>query len=90
MSPTKIEIVATTALLFLLSAGVIWIRTANIQATYEFNEKERKLTSLKTDEQSLRIRLTKLSSPRRLKEMSKELNLAAPKISQLYRFKDHQ
>lgn len=87
MQSLKQEIFFTTLLVFFFSAGVIWIRTANIKATYEFNQKEKQLNQVRKTEQNLRIKLASVSSPQRLKEMSKRLNLAAPKISQLYRFK---
>lgn len=87
MQSLKNELICSTILVFLFSAGVIWIRTANIRATYEFNQKEAQLTQMKKTEQKFRIQLAKASSPQRLKEISQRIGLSAPKISQLYRFK---
>jgi len=89
MFPLKTELILTTGLLFLLSTGIIWIRTANIKATYEFNQKEKELNHFKKTEQNLRIKLAKVSSPQRLKELSQNLNLSAPRLNQVYRFKEN-
>lgn len=89
MTPTKFEIAVSTAVLFILSAAVIWIRTANVRATYEFVKLENELKLARQSEQELRIQWSKASSPQRLKKLSEELNLDAPKLSQLYRYQPH-
>lgn len=86
MIPKKSEIAVSTALLFVVSAGVIWIRTANIRATYDFVKKETELKEARQSEQDLRIHWSKASSPQRLKKLSQDLNLGAPKLSQVYRY----
>ncbi|MFM8270623.1 MAG: hypothetical protein ACKN9V_10585 [Pseudomonadota bacterium] len=86
MNPRKFEIAVSTALLFVMSAGVIWIRTANVRATYDFVKRETELKEAKQSEQDLRIQWAKISSPQRLKKLSQDLNLEAPKLSQVYRY----
>jgi len=86
MTPTKFEIAVSTAVLFIFSAAVIWIRTANVRATYDFVKRENELKLAKQSEQDLRIQWAKISSPQRLKKLSQDLNLEAPKLSQVYRY----
>lgn len=86
MIPKKSEIAVTTAIIFVLSAGVIWIRTANVRATYDFVKHENELKQARQSEQELRIQWAQISSPQRLKKLSQELNLEAPKLSQVYRY----
>ncbi len=85
MTPYKLELVVTTALLFVMSALVIWIRTANVRSTYDFVKKETEIQTLKKESQDLRIQLAQLTSPQKLKKLSSELNLQAPKFNQIYR-----
>jgi len=68
-----------------MSALVIWIRTANVRSTYDFVKKEAEMRSLQKESQDLRIQLAQLTSPQRLKKLSSELHLQAPKLNQIYR-----
>ncbi|NBT57744.1 hypothetical protein EBT16_03060 [bacterium] len=86
MTPTKFEIAVSTAVLFVLSAAVIWVRTSNVRATYEFVRLDNELKQARQSEQELRIQWAKASSPQRLKQLSQVLNLDAPKLTQLYRY----
>jgi hypothetical protein len=86
MTPRKFEIAVSTAILFIVSAAVIWIRTANVRATYDFVKRENELKLAKQSEQELRIQWAKISAPNRLKQLSQDLNLEAPKLSQVYRY----
>lgn len=85
MTPTKNQFVMMAAILFLLSAGVIWIRTANVRATYEFVAKEKEFERLKQNSQGLRIRWAQLTTPQRLKLLATHLGLEAPRLSQVFR-----
>lgn len=83
MTPSKTEISLLITLLFILSSAVIWIRTANVRATYDFVRKESELKEVLKDTQDLRIQWTKLTSPHRLKSLSTELKMSAPKMNQV-------
>jgi hypothetical protein len=84
MTPFKIEIAFLVALLFVLSSGVIWIRTANVRTTYEYVQRESELKTLLDKNQDLRIQWTKLTSPQKLKVLSAELNMNPPKLHQVF------
>ena len=86
MTPYKSEIAVTTAFLFLISAGVIWIRTANVKTTYEFVRREAAFREEKKNEQELRIQWSKISAPHRLRKLSDQIGMTAPKLNQIYRY----
>lgn len=83
MPPSKIEITLLILLLFVLSTTVIWVRTANVRATYDYVQRESELKALTLSTQDLRIQWSRLTSPQRLKTISGNLKMDAPKISQV-------
>ena len=80
------EIYALLALLFVLSAGVIWIRTSTVKDTYLYVQQEKEYRQLQQEIQATRVRWLKLTSPRRLEELATRVGLQAPKMNQILRY----
>lgn len=75
MNPIKAERALLLLCLFLSATGTIWLRTANVKATYRYVELEKNLSEIEKDTQILRIKRVKLTSPRRLEEIAKTQGL---------------
>jgi hypothetical protein len=80
MNPTryKLETLCWFVLLFLVSGLVVWVRTSTVKATYEYVQHEKELARLGNEIQGFRIRLLKLTSPKRLESLAKRFELNPP------------
>jgi len=88
MTPKKSEIAILMAILFFSSSAVIWIRTANVKATYDFVQKEKELQQLKNEAQELRVKWARLTAPQRLESLSSQLGMSAPKFNQTLKYSE--
>jgi sensor domain CHASE-containing protein len=86
--PPRTEIQLHLFIIFLISLGVIWIRTATIQSTYQYVEREKKLGLVSQQVQSHRMRLAQMTSPRALQKLADHLELAPATQAQVYRWEN--
>lgn len=86
MANHRREILILSSLVVMLAAGVIWVRTSTVKATYQFVQEEREYRRLQQEIQAGRVRWLKLNSPRRLEMMARELGLGPPKIQQVLKY----
>lgn len=82
MNPRKLETLFWFLLFFAASGLVVWIRTSTVKATYEYVQNEKELARLGNEIQNARIRLLKLTSPKRLEAMAKRFELNPPDPNQ--------
>lgn len=84
MNPTqrKLETLFWFILFFAVSGLVVWVRTSTVKATYEYVQHEKELARLGNEIQNSRIRLLKLTSPKRLEAMAKRFELNPPDANQ--------
>ncbi len=73
-------------LLFLLSAGMIWVRTVTVRDTYRYVQQEKELKRLQQELQAARVTWLKLTAPKKLDALAARLNLAPPRLSQVLRY----
>lgn len=76
--PNKLETLTWFGVLFALCAAVVWVRTATVKATYHYVQQEKELGLIGQQVQDLRIRWLKLTSPKRLEALARELDLHPP------------
>ena len=69
-----------------VSTSVIWIRTSTVKETYGFVQTEKRLVSAKQKIQTLRLKCTRLTAPRKLVGYAKELALAPPRLDQIVKY----
>lgn len=86
MIPKKIELALTLLGVFAASASVIWIRTLNVKATYEFVRQEKELKNIQNEVQSLRVAWVKQTTPSKLDHIASNIGLAAPRLDQTLRY----
>jgi hypothetical protein len=87
---TKKEKLELTLLLFLLFSAVsllIWVRTTTVKDTYQYVHQERELRRLQELTQVDRVKWLRLTSPKRLEQLANSLGLAAPNLTQTYKYK---
>ncbi|NDG27097.1 MAG: hypothetical protein EB120_07980 [Proteobacteria bacterium] len=86
MNPNKTELVILMAILFFSSSAVIWVRTTNVKATYDYVQKETALQQLKNEGQELRVKWTRLTSPQRLATLGTQLSMTAPSLGKTLKY----
>jgi len=86
LSSNKREIFSLLALVFALATGVIWIRTSTVKDTYLYVQREKEFRKLQEEIQANRVRWLRLTTPKRLEVIAKNLGLGAPELSQVLRY----
>jgi hypothetical protein len=73
--------------LFILAAGLVWVRALTVKSTYQFVGQERQYRQLEQETQALRVRWLKLTSPKKLEGLANQLGLEPPKVGQNLKLK---
>ncbi len=84
--PLRREIFLHFLILFLISSGVIWVRTATVRESYRFIQQERDLRKVQQDIQTNRVQWLKATAPKKLESWASELKLFPPKPPQVLRY----
>lgn len=87
LSGTKYETGVLLFVVFALSSGIIWVRTATVKDTYRFVQSEKELRKLQQDIQAVRVRWLKMTSPGKLESLAQTLELTPPRIDQVLRYR---
>jgi hypothetical protein len=80
------EVFASFALVFVLSAAVIWVRTETVKVTYAYVQSEKDLKKIQQELQAARVQWLKFTTPKRLDAMAQSLGLYPPKIRQILKY----
>ena len=80
------EMVLGLLLLAFLCAGLIWIRTETVKQTYHYVDQEKEYRALQQDIQAIRMRWSKVTSPRRLESLAKTLNLNPVPLNRILKY----
>lgn len=83
----RLEFLAWFFLALALAAGVVWIRTSTVHATYEYVQQERNLRKLHQDIQQAKVRWLKLTAPKHLEELARNLDLSPPSSGQVLKYR---
>lgn len=86
MANHRREIVLLSSITIFLAAAVIWIRTSTVKDTYRFVQQEREYRRLQQEIQAARVRWLKLTAPKRLETMAKQLGLGPPRLQQVLKY----
>jgi len=73
--------------LFALAAGIIWVRTQTVKATYLYVQKDKAVRKIQQDLQADRVRWLKQTAPGKLEAIALDLGLSAPTLDQVVRMK---
>jgi hypothetical protein len=73
--------------LFVLAAGLVWVRALTVKSTYQFVGQERQYRQLEQETQALRVRWLKLTAPKKLEGLANQLGLEPPKVGQNLKLK---
>ena len=76
------EIIILSASVFLLAAGLVWVRALTVKASYQFVSQERRFRQIESEAQALRVKWLKMTSPKRLELLAGNIGLEPPKLSQ--------
>jgi len=82
------ETLCLLAIVFVLSALVIWVRTATVKYTYAYVRQEKELRELQQEIQRIRVRWLKQASPGKLEALAPKLGLFPPRFEQVVRVKN--
>ena len=62
----------TIPCVILLSVGTVWLRLKVVQTTYELNQANKILQTLKLEKERTDLKLAQLRSPRRLEKLARQ------------------
>jgi len=71
---------------FILVVGMVWVRTANVKATYRFVQLEKELTQLEQEIQAGRVKWLQLTTPQKLEVLASRLELKPPHPDQSFKY----
>ena len=83
MTPFRKELLCYLVMLVLLSAGLVWVRTASVKATYAYVRQETVLRKLRQEIQGARTEWMALTSPQQLHRFATKLELLPPRRGQI-------
>lgn len=76
------ELLLLLACVFCLASLLVWIRALTVKSSYEFVRQEKTFRQIEQDNQVLRVRWLKLTSPRKLESLATQLGLQPAKVGQ--------
>lgn len=72
--------------IIMLSGAVVWVRTATVKTTYGYVQQERELRKLRQEIQQAKVDWLRLTAPRQLEALAKNLNLQPPSGEAVFKY----